>query len=112
MLTIPVTINILLKVAGDIFHFHKLIKKAPYFFKKFYQNGCRSYTSHRTPCVFGLMKDVAHLSDAELKRRAIQRIRKRFNEPLDTLTLKWIKDENKKINDWCEKMGYQVHRDT
>jgi len=42
------------------------------------------------------MKDVAHLSDDELKRRAIQRIRKRFNEPLDTLTLKWIKDEKKR----------------
>ena len=80
--------------------------------QKLYSNGCRSYSLHGTPFVFGLMKDVAHLSDNELKRRAIQRIRKRFNEPLDTLTLKWIKDENKKINDWCEKMGYQVHRDT
>ena len=63
------------------------------------------------PIHLGTMKDVAHLSDDELKRRAIQRIRKRFNEPLDTLTLKWIKDENKKINDWCEKMGYSVQRD-
>ena len=58
----------------------------------------------------GTIRDVGHLSDDELKRRAITQIRKKFSEPLDTLTLKWIKDENKKANKWCAKMGYKIFR--
>ena len=36
----------------------------------------------------GKISDVGHLSDEELKRRAIIHIRKKFYEPLDSLTLK------------------------
>ena len=58
----------------------------------------------------GMINDIGHLSDNELKNRAIIHIRKQFVEPLDSLTLKWIKEENKKLNDWCEKMGYKIQR--
>lgn len=58
----------------------------------------------------GKISDVGHLSDEELKRRAIIHIRKKFYEPLDSLTLKWIKDENNRLNNWCEKMGYKIQR--
>ena len=58
----------------------------------------------------GKISDLGHLSDDELKRRTIVQIRKKFNEPLDTLTLKWIKEENEKANKWCAKMGYKIFR--
>ena len=58
----------------------------------------------------GTIDAVGHLSDDELKRRAITHIRRKFSEPLDSLTLKWIKEENNKLNVWCDTMGYKIRR--
>ena len=62
------------------------------------------------PIHLGTMGDVGDMSDTNLKERAIRMIRNRFSQPLDTLTLKWIKDENNRLNAWCERMGYKIRR--
>lgn len=70
-----------------------------------------SFMGKKQPVQYlGTMNDVGGLSDDKLMEMAIVRIRKKFSEPLDTLTLKWIKDENKKANKWCAKMGYKIFR--
>jgi|TARA_B100002003_G_scaffold223777_1_gene228574 hypothetical protein len=62
------------------------------------------------PIHLGTMVDVGKMSDTDLKERSIRMIRNRFSQPLDTLTLKWIKDENNRLNAWCERMGYKIRR--
>ena len=75
------------------------------------QGKWRFMGKEQTRLHLGTIDAVGHLSDDELKRIAIVQIRKKFSHPLDTLTLKWIKDENKKANKWCERMGYKIFRD-
>jgi len=59
----------------------------------------------------GTMEAVGELSDDVLKKRALQMIQKKFADPIDSMTMQWIKSENERLNKWCEDMNYRVSKD-
>ena len=56
----------------------------------------------------GMISEIGGLSDDKLKEFAVTQIRKKFIQPLDTLTMKWIKDENTRLQKWADDMGYKI----
>jgi hypothetical protein len=59
----------------------------------------------------GTMEAVGDLSDDVLRKRSLQIIQKKFAQPIDTITMKWIKAENERLKKWCTEMNYRVSND-
>ena len=59
----------------------------------------------------GTYTDLGDVDNEVLKKRALQIIQRKFAQPIDTITMRWIKAENERLKKWCDDMNYRVSTD-